>query len=255
MKWEGIILDWAGTTVDFGSMAPVTVFKDIFEKRGITVTNEEIRRPMGMLKWDHIQTMLKMPRIQQQWKNVFGTAPQNSDINDLYNDFTPMLLHMLDEGAKVKEHTIDTICELRRRGYQIGSTTGYTDIMMKPVCQSAAQQGYEPEFWITPDAVGGFGRPYPYMIFRNMEYFKWQQVSCILKVGDTVTDIWEGKHAGVKTAGIIIGRSVMGLSQDEYGNLTAEEKNMACEKARKVYEEAGTDYIFQDIRDVLCVAE
>lgn len=22
MKWEGIILDWAGTTVDFGSMAP-----------------------------------------------------------------------------------------------------------------------------------------------------------------------------------------------------------------------------------------
>ena len=61
MKWEGIIFDWAGTTVDFGSMAPVVVFREIFAKRGIAVTNEEIRRPMGMLKWNHIQAMLDMP--------------------------------------------------------------------------------------------------------------------------------------------------------------------------------------------------
>ena len=34
-----------------------------------------------------------------------------------------------------------------------------------------------------------------------------------VEVGDTVTDILEGKHAGVKTAGIVVGSSVMGLSR------------------------------------------
>lgn len=31
------------------------------------------------------------------------------------------------------------------------------------------QQGYAPDFWISPDGVGGRGRPYPYMIFANMQ--------------------------------------------------------------------------------------
>ena len=28
---------------------------------------EEVRKPMGMLKRDHIKTMLAMPRIQELW--------------------------------------------------------------------------------------------------------------------------------------------------------------------------------------------
>ena len=47
---EGVIFDWAGTTVDFGCFAPVNVFVDIFNNAGIDVTMEEAREPMGMLK-------------------------------------------------------------------------------------------------------------------------------------------------------------------------------------------------------------
>ena len=35
-KIEAVIFDWAGTTVDFGSMAPVQAFIRAFEKFGIT---------------------------------------------------------------------------------------------------------------------------------------------------------------------------------------------------------------------------
>ena len=255
MKWEGIIFDWAGTTVDFGSMTPVVVFQEIFAKRGIAVTNEEIRRPMGMLKWNHIQAMLDMPRIRGEWRRRFRSEPQDWDVDTLYDDFEPMLLSLLARGTEVKPYVVDTIAELRCRGYQIGSTTGYTNIMMKSVVKAAAAQGYEADFWITPDSVSGFGRPYPYMIFRNMEHFKWQQTSRVLKVGDTVTDILEGKHAGVKTAGILVGSSVMGMSREEYDSLTEDERQTACEQARAVYEEAGADYVLHDIRDILSIAE
>lgn len=52
MKLEAVILDWAGTTVDFGCFAPVQAFLDGFAAFGIHPTLEEVRAPMGLLKWD-----------------------------------------------------------------------------------------------------------------------------------------------------------------------------------------------------------
>ena len=71
--------------------------------------------------------------------------------------------------------------------------------------------GYEPECWFSPDSTGQKGRPYPYMIFRNMEALGIDDVHKVLKVGDTASDIKEGKHAGVWSAGVVIGSSEMGL--------------------------------------------
>ena len=47
---QGVIFDWAGTTVDFGCFAPVSAFVEAFRKAGIDVTLEETRAPMGKLK-------------------------------------------------------------------------------------------------------------------------------------------------------------------------------------------------------------
>lgn len=255
MKWEGIVFDWAGTTVDFGSMAPVEVFKAIFEEKGIVVNNEEVRKPMGMLKWDHIKTMLAMPRIEALWEAKYGKAPEDHDADELFHSFEPKLLHILAEGTALKPYVKETVAELRQRGYQLGSTTGYTDTMMEPVRISAEKAGYAPDAWVTPDAVNGKGRPYPYIIYKNMEMLGWKTAGLILKVGDTVADIEEGKNAGTKTAGILIGSSVMGLTEKEYMALSAEDKEAAIRKAEAVYYKAGADYVFRDIRDILAVAD
>ncbi len=42
-----VILDWAGTTIDFGCMVPVDAFYQAFKKEAIVGTKEEIRLPMG----------------------------------------------------------------------------------------------------------------------------------------------------------------------------------------------------------------
>ena len=62
--------------------------------------------------------------------------------------------------------------------------------------------------------VNSKGRPYPYMIFRNMEALELTSVDKVLKVGDTIADIKEGVNAGIDTVGIIEGSSLMGLSKE-----------------------------------------
>ncbi|MFR1296342.1 MAG: hypothetical protein ACLSBH_13430 [Coprobacillus cateniformis] len=68
MKIEAVIFDWAGTTVDYGCFAPVQAFHDAFEAYGLHPTFDEIRQPMGMLKIDHIKTMLEMDSLKKNFK-------------------------------------------------------------------------------------------------------------------------------------------------------------------------------------------
>ena len=74
-KTEAVIFDWAGTTVDYGCFAPVQAFVEVFKEYGVEPTMEETRKPMGMLKLDHIKTMLKMERINSEFEKVHGRKP------------------------------------------------------------------------------------------------------------------------------------------------------------------------------------
>lgn len=251
MKFEGIIFDWAGTTVDYGSFAPVQAFVEAFEAFGITPTLEEVRKPMGMLKIDHIRTMLSMDRIHDLWKEKQGRDWTEDDVRNVYDIFEKKIMEILNRFAEPKPYVVETIQKLRDMGLKIGSTTGYTDEMMAVVVPGAKAKGYEPDCWFSPDAVGNCGRPYPYMIFKNMETLKLQDVSKVMKVGDTVSDIKEGKNAGMVAVGIIEGSSVLGLTQAEYEGLSKEEKEAVCRKATETYFKAGADYVVQDIRGVL----
>ena len=247
MTTQLVIFDWAGTTVDYGSFAPVHAFALAFGKFGLTPTVEEIRAPMGMLKRDHIRTMLAMPRLHQQWTEQQGSEPNDEAVEKIYGVFEASLLESLSQYAAPKPGVVETVTKLREMGLHIGSTTGYTDKMMAVVVPQAAAQGYAPDAWFSPDSVQGLGRPYPYMIFANMARFQIPSVENVVKVGDTVADIQEGKRAGVRSLGVLEGSSVMGYTQAEYEALTPAQRQTAKEKAREVFLLAGAD----DVLDTL----
>lgn len=253
MTIEGIIFDWAGTTVDFGCMAPVRAFMDSFKANGIAVTEEETRKPMGMLKRDHIRTMLSMDRIAALWKEKYGRDWETGDIETIYGNFEPELMATLTNYTTVKPGVIDAVKKLRDMGLKIGSTTGYTDKMMAVVVKAAADQGYAPDAWFSPDSTDGKGRPYPYMIFKNMMTLGLSDVHHVIKVGDTVADVKEGLQAGVWSVAIIDGSSVMGLSEDQFNALSEDEKNAKRAETKKVFEDAGAHYIVQDINGLFDV--
>ena len=251
MKYEAVIFDWAGTTVDYGCFAPVQAFMEIFKECGITPTMEETRKPMGMLKWDHIKTMLSMERIRDEFKRIHGRDFTDKDVDEMHEKFAASLMKILDQFSDPKDYVVETVAKLREAGLKIGSTTGYTDAMMDIVTKEAAKDGYEPDCWFSPDSTGHMGRPYPYMIFKNMEALQITGVDKVMKVGDTLSDIREGKNAGVFTVGIIEGSSEMGLTKAEYEALTAEEKEAKVQAVTKRYMDAGADAVVQDIRGVL----
>ena len=92
-KIKAVIFDWAGTTVDFGCMAPVQAFVEVFKEFGIEPTMEEVREPMGMLKIDHIRTMLKMERIRNLWIEKYGKDPEEEDAQKMYAIFEETTEH------------------------------------------------------------------------------------------------------------------------------------------------------------------
>lgn len=49
-------------------------------------------------------------------------------------------------------------------------------------------------------------------------------VQAVVKVGDTVSDIREGRNAGVRSLGVLEGSSVRGMTQAAYEALSAEKK-------------------------------
>lgn len=251
MQYEAIFFDWAGTTVDYGCFAPVQAFMEIFKEYGITPTMEETRKPMGMLKWDHIKTMLSMERIREEFKRIHGRDFTDQDVDEMHEKFAASLMKILDQFSDPKDYVVDTVAKLRDAGLMIGSTTGYTDAMMEIVTKEAAKAGYKPDCWFSPDSTGHMGRPYPYMIFKNMEALKVTGVDKVMKVGDTLSDIREGKNAGVFTVGIIEGSSEMGLTKEEYAALSPEEREAKVKAVTKRYMDAGADAVVQDIRGVL----
>lgn len=247
---EGVILDWAGTAVDFGCFAPVNVFVDIFRQAGIEVTMEEARAPMGMLKIDHIRAMLSMPRLSALWEEKYGRSFNDQDVEELYAKFEPALMASLSEYTDPIPGVIETVEALRAEGLKIGSTTGYTNSMMEVVVSNARHKGYSPDHVVTPDDTHSQGRPYPYMIYRNMEQLKLSASWKVVKVGDTTSDVKEGVHAGVWSVGVVIGSSEMGLSQNEYNSMPETDKEAVIWKTKQTFLQNGADFTIDTMNEL-----
>lgn len=244
-----VIFDWAGTTVDYGCFAPVKVFLEIFREKGIEVTLDEARAPMGLLKIDHIKAMLSGERVSKVWQEKFGREWNMEDVNELYINFEKKLFAILANYTEPVPHCLETVKKLRDMGLKIGSTTGYTQEMMDIVVSGAKEKGYSPDFYVTPSSVPA-GRPAPYMIYKNMITLKEGDTDCVIKVGDTISDIKEGRNAKVWTVGLLKGSSELGLTEEEVKKLSQEELEEKIEKIVKRMLEAGAHLIIEDISKV-----
>src|SRR5262245_31865133 len=100
-RLNAVLLDWAGTTVDYGSRAPTRVFMEIFRRRGVEITAAEARGPMGRAKLDHIALVAALPRVTAAWKARHGREPIERDVRAMYEDFLPLQKETLAAGSHV----------------------------------------------------------------------------------------------------------------------------------------------------------
>ena len=246
MPVKACIFDWAGTTVDFGCFAPINAFVDAFRGIGIEPTIEETRKPMGMLKIEHVRAMFNMKRIKQLFINKNGRSFTDEDVQIVYNEFEKSLFSDLEMYAEPIEDVVNTIKELRDEGLKIGSTTGYTSEMMDIVRPKAQKYGYEVDS-LSTSSITGIGRPAPDMIYDNMAKLGIEKNYEVVKIGDTISDIEEGVNANVWSVGILKGSSQMGLTQEDFKRMNDE---CLLKKATYEYTNTGADYVIDSIKDL-----
>lgn len=251
---QGIIFDWGGTTVDYGASSALIAFIEIFQKNGIDITWEEVRKPMGIAKIDHIRALLQMKRIANLWKEKYGEIPREKEAQELFKEYEPALLKMIPLHSELLKGVLEVVAKLRKKGIKIGTTTSFTPTLLKAVQKETKKQGYEPDWIVTPEMVER-GRPYPYMIFKNIEKSGIFPPSAWVKVGDTLSDMEEGYNAGVWTVGVIEGSSFLGLSQEEYKTLSKEEKKVLQKRTKEAFQKAGAHYVIQDLTKLPKVIE
>lgn len=249
-KLQAVILDWAGTTMDYGCLAPAVVFIDVYERKGVPISVEEAREPMGAHKKVHIRQISQQPAVARRWKEVHGKPCGEDDIEAMFQDFIPRQLDCLAKYADLIPGTVEAIAAFRKRGLKIGSTTGYTGEMMKLLLAEAKQRGYEPDSTVCATDVPA-GRPEPWMCLANAQNLRIFPMEAIVKIGDTLPDIAEGLNAGMWTIGLAKTGNEMGLSLSDVKRLPEEEYRRRLDRAYERMNQAGAHYVVDSIEDVL----
>jgi len=245
-RLQAVVFDWAGTTVDYGSLAPIRVLQKIFADRGVEITEEEARRDMGVLKSDHIRTLLSLPRIADEWERCYRQTPGEDEAGKLFADFISQQMPCLAQYSKVILGVTEAVQRLRERGLKIGSTTGYTRPLLDLLLFHAASQGYVPDCALCPDDVGA-GRPLPWMMYENAVRMKVYPLEAIVKIGDTISDVEEGLNAGTWAVAVAQTGNMIGLTEEQWHALPQSEHAVRLQDARNKLLDAGAHYVIDTL--------
>jgi phosphonoacetaldehyde hydrolase len=251
---RAVFLDWAGTAVDHGSMAPVKALEDVFASFGIAVTDAQIRRSMGLAKKDHVRKLLEEPEVRAQWAAVRAGSPSERDVDAIYAGFEPQMMLALVGCSTVIGGVVEAVAAMRERGIQIAGTTGYTRPMLERLQELAAEQGYRTDASLAPEDVGA-GRPFPYMCYRLAIDLRVYPFSACVKIGDTESDIAEGRNAGMWTIGVTRSGNSVGLSEEAWRRLGGEERAAVLARAEAELRAAGAHFTAETVADAMPVLE
>ncbi|MFO0820660.1 MAG: phosphonoacetaldehyde hydrolase [Pirellulales bacterium] len=246
MKVRAVILDWAGTTIDFGSRAPAAVFVEVFRRRGVEIRIAEARGPMGLAKRDHIAAITALPRVNECWRALHGQSPDDAAIEAMYRDFLPLQKATLANHVDVIPGAIDALDECRRQGIAIGSTTGYTRELMEVVMPLAERNGYRPDATVCSDDVRA-GRPAPWMNFRAAELLAVYPMNSVIVVDDTLVGIDAGLHAGCWTVAVVESGNAFGLSPEQLASLSPSERSERWETAESEFRARGAHFVIPSV--------
>jgi phosphonoacetaldehyde hydrolase len=209
---QALILDWAGTTLDYGCFAPAVVFIEVFRRKGVDITIQQAREPMGAHKKVHIGQIAGNEAVAAAWERVHHRKPGANDVEEMFRDFVPLQLKCLADYADLIPGTLEAVADFRLCGLKVGSTTGYTSEMMALLADEARKRGYVPDSTVCATEVPA-GRPHPWMCLQNAMNLQIYPMEAFVKVGDTLPDIEEGLNAGMWTVAVALTGNEMGFTR------------------------------------------
>jgi 2-aminoethylphosphonate-pyruvate transaminase len=253
-SFDLVILDWAGTMVDFGSRAPVNALLEVFKRHGVLLTERQVRRDMGKAKADHVSALLNDPGIAGAWSRANGANPSAREHDTLMSELGPLMREQAEQSATLIDGARAAVDALRSAGLKIASSTGYTSEMMQPVLARAAAQGYTPDHLVCSGETAQ-GRPSPLMIYKACVDLGVWPMSRVIKVDDSEAGVAEGRAAGCLTVGVTASGNGVGLSADALASLPASERELRLAAARQALRAAGADIVINSVASLVPALE
>jgi phosphonoacetaldehyde hydrolase len=251
---KAVIFDWAGTIIDYGCMAPTQVFISAFHGKNVIVSATEARGPMGLAKKDHVREIFRLSPVQKQWVAEYGHFPDETDVNEIYAELEPSLTKIVKNFSTPIPGAVEIINKLKELGIKVGTTTGYVSEMMDNILPVADSYGLVPDAVVNSSEVP-FGRPAPWMIFKNCEQMNVFPLNQVVKIGDTIADIQEGINAGAWTIGVTKSGNGLGLSLDEVEKADPVLLKNKLDNTRQKFLEAGADFVVEGVWDCWPILE
>ena len=249
-KYEAVVFDWAGTTVDFGSFAPMVCFcRTVLEIR-----RQCHHRGSPACRWAcqngiTSQQCCLQPSTAEKWLQVHGGEGTEADIDWLYAEFIPMNERVAAQYATLVPGTAEAVANLRGRGMKIGSTTGYTRSIMNHVVPVAKQQGYDPDCLVCSDDLP-YGRPSPMGIYKCCLDLGVADARSLIKVDDTEPGIAEGVAAGCLTVGVALSGNYVGKTPEELALASDQDLDNWRNVAATRLKDAGANYVIDTVADL-----
>lgn len=215
---ELLVLDMAGTTVDEDNVVYKTLTEAV-NKHGYKVNLEQVLITCaGMEKLEAITSLLK---------EINGNE---GDAVAIFENFSAKLKDAYQNlDVKPINGTEDFLLKMKGQHKKVVLNTGYTSEIAKQLLDKLQwKENIHFDALITADDVSE-SRPSPEMIYLAMKKFNIPDPEKVLKAGDSVIDIEEGKNAG---CGLTI--AVLSGAQN-----------------REELEKAEPDYIFNTISEAV----
>jgi len=205
MAIELVVFDLAGTTVNDNKDVH-RVLQQALARYDVPISIEDANLVMGIPKPVAIRTLL-----EQRYSGA--RAIDTAWIDEIHTVFVENMIRFYREDAGVSEipGTSEAFRMLKERKLKVAVDTGFDRRITEPLLDRLGwQRNNLIDASVTSDEVGS-GRPHPDMIFRAMELTGVANVRNVAKIGDTASDVQEGRSAG---CALVIGVTTGAFSEE-----------------------------------------
>lgn len=200
MKIQLVVFDLAGTTVE-DNQDVHRVLQSTLRKHDVPVTVSDANEVMGIPKPTAIRKLLQKHygpsvTLREEW------------IDEIHKHFVSEMVWFYETNNTVKEKSgvSETFKALKKKGIKIAVDTGFSRTITTSLLKRMTWVDNNLiDTSVTSDEVAR-GRPYPDLIFAAMKKTQVSDATYVAKVGDTASDIQEGRAAGCSlTVGVTTG--------------------------------------------------
>ena len=192
-----LVCDMAGTTVNEGGLVYKTLYETI-KGYDIYIKPEDMKNWYGVNKTEVLQHFIN---TDNEYKDNEAILPQMLDSfkkNLKKKYFEDKSIKLMDPGLP------DLFNSFRDRGIKIALNTGYSVDIQEALIENLNMREFI-DGYISSESVP-HGRPEPFMIQELMARFNITNSKEVVKIGDSINDILEGKNAGCASSlGVLSG--------------------------------------------------